>query len=94
MTAEGWFDHDLHVLGMHLDAHAAGDPAPGQSLLVLVNTGPDEAPFTLPGTPHATAYWSLLDTSDERPGETGPETPAGTAVMLAPHSIQVHASTR
>jgi isoamylase len=94
MTAEGWFDHDLHVLGMHLDAHAAGDPTPGRSLLVLMNTGPDEAPFTLPGSPYATTYRSLLDTSDDRPGGPGEETPSGTDVMLAPHSIQVHASTR
>ncbi|MEP6762072.1 MAG: glycogen debranching protein GlgX [Sporichthyaceae bacterium] len=97
MTAEAWFDHDLRVLGMHLDAHATGDandPASGRSLLVLVNTGPDEERFTLPGAPYATAYRSLLDTSYELPGATGPETPAGTSLVLTPHSIQVHASMR
>ncbi len=97
MTAEAWFDHDLRVLGMHLDATTegdSGDPAGGQSLLVLVNTGPDEERFTLPGAPHATSYRVLLDTSDEQPGPTGPETDAGGAVVLTPHSIQVHASTR
>jgi glycogen operon protein len=94
MTAEAWFDHDLRVLGMHLDAHAAGHPDPGRSLLVLVNTGPHEQPFTLPGAPYATSYRSLLDTSDERPTATDAETPAGTTVVLTPHSIQVHASMR
>ena len=41
-----------------------------------------------------TAYRLLLDTSDEQPGPSGPETPAGSAVELTPHSVQVHASTR
>ena len=61
---------------------------------MLVNTGPDDERFTLPGAPYATSYRLLLDTSDEQPGPTGPETPAGGAVVLTPHSIQVHASTR
>jgi hypothetical protein len=61
---------------------------------VLVNTGPDEERFTLPGAPYATSYHLLLDTSDEQPGAPAPETRAGSAVVLTPHSIQVHASTR
>ena len=97
MTAEAWFDHDLRVLGMHLDATTAGDSgeaAGGASLLVLVNTGPDEEPFTLPGAPYATSYRLLLDTTDEQPGPSGPDMHAGGDVVLTPHSIQVHASTR
>ena len=95
MTAEAWFDHDLRVLGMYLmSAPADGGSEPGHSLLVLLNTGPDEQQFTLPGEPYATSYRGVLDTSDEHPGAIGPETPAGSAVMLTPHSIQVHAATR
>jgi isoamylase len=103
LTAEAWFDHDLRVLGMHLVASTAGDPSNaedtsnalgGSSLLVLVNTGPDEERFTLPGAPHATSYQPLLDTTDEQPGPPGPEMHAGEAVVLTPHSIQVLASSR
>ena len=97
MTAEAWFDHDLRVLGMHLDGSTVGDSSDsdgGRSLLVLVNTGPDEERFTLPAAPYATSYRLLLDTSDEHPGDIGPGTQPGSAVTLTPHSIQVHASAR
>ena len=90
MSAEGWFDHDLRVLGLHL----AGEVAEDSSLLVLLNTGPDEETFTLPAQPWASSYRCLLDTTDERPARTGPEVTAGTAVMLTPHSVQVLASSR
>ena len=90
MTAEGWFDHDQRVLGMHLSAQGAG--ADGSSVLVLLNTGPADEAFTLPAEPFATSYRCLLDTNDERPAGSGPEVAAGTPVVLAPHSVQVLAS--
>ena len=59
---------------------------------MLVNTGPDEEPFTLPGAPYATSYRALLDTSDEQPGRPARDARRSSTVVLTPHSVQVHAS--
>ena len=90
MSAEAWFDHALRVLGMHLSADGDGATNGGPAgMLVLLNTGPEEERFTLPAEPSTTSYRCLLDTSDERPGEVGPEATAGTGVALTPYSVQV-----
>ncbi len=96
MPPEAWFDHDLRVLGMRLASPPIdGRAEPGQPLLVLLNTGPDEVPFTLPAQPYATSYHGVLDTSDERPTpESRGASAAGTTVVLAPHSVQVLTSQR
>jgi hypothetical protein len=63
-------------------------------LLKLTNTGPDEASFLLPDGPWATAYRCLLDTTDERWASGTVELPAGSAVLLAPHSFQIFSARR
>ena len=53
----------------------------GQSLLVLLNSGPAErAGARCPATPWAPAYDALLDTADEQPGGRAAATHAGQAV--------------
>ncbi|HEX6921347.1 MAG TPA: glycogen debranching protein GlgX [Actinomycetes bacterium] len=99
MTAEGWFDHRLRVLGCYLSGdfvHAEDDDAPDdRSVLMLVNTGPEDQAFVLPAGPWATAYEPLLDTTDERPAREG-EHPgrlaAGTSLRLGPHSLRLLAA--
>ena len=85
MTDSEWFDHDRRVIGGYL-AHPGSD---GESLLVLTNTGPDEASFVLPGGDWAATYRCLLDTTDERPEPAADHVPAGSTVVLAPHSVQL-----
>ena len=93
LTAERWYDHDQRVLGLFLaDRPDATDEEPG-SLLVLLNTGPEAEPMTLPTSPWATAYDVLLDTADERP-KAGPAYPSGEVLTLAAQSVQVLAARR
>jgi isoamylase len=105
MSAEAWFDHDQQVLGLHLAADFLPDlPHPDaelpESLLVLLNTGPAPETFTLPGSPWASSYRVLLDTTDERPApedHTGSgvgDLPSAAAVPLTPHSVLVLAARR
>ncbi|MGH8969810.1 MAG: glycogen debranching protein GlgX [Actinomycetes bacterium] len=87
MSAEGWFDHDLGVVGLYLSAMPEhGDHETVVSLLVVLNTRPDEQAFSLPGAPWATSYRVLLDTRDERPAP-GPRLEPGTTAELAAHSV-------
>jgi isoamylase len=85
MSDTEWFDHDRRVIGGYLADPGTG----GDSLLLLVNTGPDEASFVLPDGRWATAYSCLLDTTDERPEPADGQEPAGCTVSLAPHSIRL-----
>jgi glycogen operon protein len=85
MTDTEWFDHDRRVIGGYV-AH----PVPGgESLLLLVNTGPDEAGFVLPAGNWATAYRCLLDTTDERPEPADTDDLPGGTVQLAAHSLRL-----
>jgi glycogen operon protein len=96
MKPETWFDHDRRTLGLFLSADWLPDPGPdggaGGSLLVLLNTGPAQETFRLPGQPWASSYRSLLDTCDERPTADGAALPAGAAAPLGPHSLRVLAA--
>jgi glycogen operon protein len=100
MSAEAWFDHDQQVLGLHLAADFLPEvPHPAaelpESLLVLLNTGPAPETFTLPGSPWASTYRVLLDTTDERPTTDGTaDLGSGAAVPLTPHSVLVLAARR
>jgi isoamylase len=85
MTDTEWFDHDRRVIGGYV-AH----PVPGgESLLLLVNTGPDKAGFVMPDGHWATAYRCLLDTTDERPEPTTADDLPGSTVQLAAHSLKL-----
>jgi isoamylase len=85
MTDTEWFDHDRRVIGGYV-----ADPVPGgESLLLLVNTGPDEAGFVLPDGHWATAYRCLLDTTDERPEPAVADDPPGSTMHLAAHSLKL-----
>jgi glycogen operon protein len=98
MSAEAWFDHDQQVLGLHLAADFLPElPHPDaelpESLLVLLNTGPAPETFTLPGSPWASSYRVLLDTTDERPTAEGTaDLGSGAGVPLTPHSVLVLAA--
>jgi isoamylase len=88
MTDAAWFDHDRRVIGGFVAHPSAG----GESLLVLTNTGPDEAGFVLPDGPWATEYRCLLDTTDERPETAAADDSPGSTVRLAPFSVRVLAA--
>ncbi|MGK4583050.1 glycogen debranching protein GlgX [Kitasatospora sp. HPMI-4] len=68
MTEADWFAPTA-VLGMLLSGTAMserdehGCPLTDDSFLLLLNSGPQSIPFTLPGHPWATAYESVLDTA-------------------------------
>jgi isoamylase len=88
MTDTEWFDHDRQVVGRYLTHPQPG----GEPLLILANTGPDEVSFVLPGGHWASAYRALLDTSDERPEPSETGQPAGSTLLLRPHSVSVLAA--
>jgi isoamylase len=94
MTDSAWFDHDRRVLGGFL----TNPDGAGESLLVMANTGGDEASFNLPGRPWASSYRCLLDTTDERPTHVGGSVRvsdgAGENVRLTPYSIAIYAAAR
>jgi glycogen operon protein len=90
MTDSAWFDHDRRVIGGFVT-----NPDPdGESLLILANTGADEAPFLLPGQPWASAYRRLLDTTDETPSEAAVTDAAGSRIRLTPQSMAIYAARR
>jgi glycogen operon protein len=99
MSPESWYDHELRVLGCYVaepaDVEVTGDAGTGthQPLAVLVNSGPDQAGFRLPGKPWASGYRVLLDTAAERP-EDVPGRPAGPGetLRLEPFSLLVLAA--
>ncbi|MBA2769349.1 MAG: glycogen debranching protein GlgX [Sporichthyaceae bacterium] len=93
LTAERWYDHDQRVLGMFLAGRSDLTEEESGSLLVLLNTGPEAEAMTLPEPAWATTYDVLLDTSDERPTPGGAY-PAGDALTLTAHSVQVLAARR
>jgi glycogen operon protein len=93
VTAEQWFDHDRHVLGMYVSGVPGGEGVDATPVLVVLNTGPEPARVVLPGLPWAESYDTLLDTSDEQPA-AGPSHPSGAAVEVAPHSLHLLAAHR
>jgi len=95
LSPERWFDHEQRVLGMYLSggAAASGRTEGAASLLVLLNTGPDDSTVRLPGPPWARSYDLLLDTGDEKPA-AGPSVSAGSTHGLPPWTLQVLAAQR
>jgi glycogen operon protein len=90
MTDSAWFDHDRRVIGGFVT-----NPDPdGESLVILANTGADEAPFLLPGLPWASSYRRLLDTTDETPSEAAVTDAAGSKIRLTPQSMAIYAARR
>jgi isoamylase len=94
MTDSTWFDPDRRVLG----GFVTNPDGAGESLLVLANTGGEDALFSLPGRPWASSYRCLLDTTDETPTDgTSRATvseDAGGQVQLTPFSIAIYAARR
>ncbi len=95
MTREAWLNHDQRAVGCYLSAEflrlsrSASTSTDECSLLLLFNTGPVVAVFTLPAAPWATAYRCLLDTDTARPGVGKSWLRASTDVTLVPYSVQV-----
>jgi glycogen operon protein len=87
MTPERWFQHDLRVLGLSLSA----TDQRATSLLVLLNTGRDDATVRLPGPPWGSSYDVLLDTAQDRPA-AGPTYEHSAELTLRSHSAQVLAA--
>ncbi|MDQ3502943.1 MAG: glycogen debranching protein GlgX [Actinomycetota bacterium] len=92
-----WFDHEQSTLGMYLDGRGIrartprGEPVVGDSLLLVLHTGADDAEVILPGGPWATGYELLLDTADERPTARGAVPSGGTLAMVGRSAVLLRA---
>jgi glycogen operon protein len=96
LTDAGWTRGDTHMLGMllpgeHADERdARGNPIRAETLLLLVNGGPNELPVTLPAA-FAAEHWSvLLDTAQAGPvPEQGRPRADEGPVALRPHALML-----
>ncbi|GAA2270020.1 glycogen debranching protein GlgX [Kitasatospora cystarginea] len=92
MTEADWFAPTA-VLGMLLSGSAMserdehGCDLTDDSFLLLLNSGPQGLPFTLPGAPWAAAYESVLDTA--RPELTSRTHQALATIQLAARSCRL-----
>ena len=88
MTDEDWSHPDPHILGMLLDGRASdsvderGRPAFGETMLVLMNGGPNTRYVTLPKM-ESQGRWELI-MNTARPGATGSPT---QGLRLGSHSL-------
>jgi glycogen operon protein len=70
MTDEIWNSPDVRVLGVRLngdaiqDVNERGDRIVDDTLLVMLNAGPDTVQFVLPTTSPIERWETLLDTAD------------------------------
>ncbi|MDP9364751.1 MAG: glycogen debranching protein GlgX [Chloroflexota bacterium] len=94
MTDAEWSDASLSALGLRLAGDAIDERDPrgaritGETLLILLNSGPDEVAFALPGAQRrgTTRWHRLLDTAEPNiDGSIGID--AGTAFALTPRSV-------
>ncbi len=96
-TDARWFEHEQSTLAMHLDGPgirartARGEPVVGDSLLLVLHTGAEDALVVLPGRPWASGYELLLDTADERPTARGAVPSGGTLTMVGRSAVLLRA---
>jgi isoamylase len=90
MTLDDWHDHDRRAVGMLVHGVATdemdmrGRRLKGDTMLLLLNGGPEALRFRLP-LPGGEGEWAhLLDTAGGEPAG-----PASAQVLLAPHSLQL-----
>jgi glycogen operon protein len=82
LTPADWADGERRVLGMLLngegldESSAVGNPANGDTLLILLNAGPDPCDFRLPDD-RRSSWERLIDTADP----DGPTRPAGAGTV-------------
>jgi len=93
LTDAQWFDPSQRTLGMYLDGRGIrvrgprGQAVVDDSFLLVLHTGADDMPFTLPGRPWATGWQVVLDTCDERPGaQAGLRLPPGAELPVGGRS--------
>jgi isoamylase len=98
MAQENWGSEAAHSLGMLIHGEATdetddrGRPIHGDTMLLLVNAGPDDVPFTLPAVAgenrdvdadrRAGVWTTLIDTARYEPRRI-----ADARVDLAPYSM-------
>jgi glycogen operon protein len=92
MTDADWNDGERRVLGVLLNGDAIpetdthGRPISGDTLLILLNSGHDDTPFTLPQRTH-TRWERLVDTAD--PEESAFSVGSGSTWIASAHSAAV-----
>ncbi len=92
-----WFDDEQSTLAMYLDGRGIrvrtplGEPVVGDSLLLVLHTGAQDARVVLPGPPWANSYELLLDTADERPTARGAVPSGGTLTMVGRSAVLLRA---
>jgi glycogen operon protein len=73
MPPDDWHEPSRRALGMLLDGNAIperderGERIRGATLLVLLNAGPEDQPFTLPALPRTRHWQVVLDTGATQP---------------------------
>jgi glycogen operon protein len=98
MTEADWNDGGRRLLGMALNGQgiqerdAKGEPVTGDTLLVLLNSGPADETVTLPRWRHAGAWTKVLDTAD--PDKDGVHLDAGATWTLPSRSSAIWRAKR
>ena len=96
-----WFDAGLRTIGMYLDGRGLrhrgprGESIIDQSYLIVLHSGDQPIPFTLPDAPWAASYTAVIDTTcpGGEPGEPGP-VPAGGQLTVPARTVLVLRAAR
>jgi glycogen operon protein len=102
MTEEDWHNGNAHVVGMLINGDASdetderGRPVKGDTLLLLLNGGPDTVQWMLPAVEGGPTWIALVNTAaDETPGLTeGPLTLAPYSLVLLSHTTDTRIQNR
>ncbi len=102
MTEEDWHNGAAHVVGMLINGDASdetderGRPVKGDTLLLLLNGGPETVQWTLPPVEGGSTWIALVNTAaDEAPGLTkGPLTLAPYSLVLLSHTTDTRIQKR
>jgi glycogen operon protein len=98
MTGDAWNDRSRRALGVLLDGEAIaergarGERITGDTLLILLNAGPDDIAFTLPAHRIAVGWDLLIDTAAAR--QTDERVPVAGRWTVAAHSAAVFREAR
>ena len=94
LPPDAWHDSQARTVGMYLAGASHGAEDSGtvirdQAFFMILHSGDDVVPFTLPGAPYASGYRTVIDTWTGQSTESDPIREAGATVEMQPRSTLV-----